>query len=84
MSAVPFERLELIAIRERAQDLAASGGFVPGWQRAHLEIADAVDRLDAMMARCSGRLPNVPDQPGRPNDPPPKTEPAAASVASDG
>lgn len=46
-----FERHELINFRTRAEKCAED---VPNssWKRAYLALADAVDHLDAMMARC--------------------------------
>ena len=49
----PFEREELIQLRERAEGLVRLGCFVSGWERAHLALADAADHLDAMLARCT-------------------------------
>jgi hypothetical protein len=46
-----FQRDELIALRERARQLANVPGTMRNWQEAYLAIANAADRLDAMIAR---------------------------------
>ena len=46
-----FERHELIELREKAQHYAAIKNLNPDWQRAYLGLADAADRIDAMIAR---------------------------------
>ena len=45
----PFERNELINLRQRAESL--SEHVVPSWSRAYLALANAADHLDAMIAR---------------------------------
>ncbi len=47
-----FSRDELHKIQERAAGLARGAGN-PAWQRAYLALADAADRLDAMVARST-------------------------------
>ncbi len=49
-----FEREELRNIREKAVEQAIS---CPNnhWTRAYKQLADAADRLDAMMARCEDK-----------------------------
>jgi hypothetical protein len=47
-----FDRKELISIREKAGELAAVNGTNETWVRAYQTLADAADRLDAMLARC--------------------------------
>ena len=77
MTCLPFEREELIELRERAEGFVDSVCHLSQtWHRAYLALADAADHLDAMIARTSGVggfPPNGTDQPGVP-----------ASVASDG
>lgn len=46
-----FSRDELIELRKRAEDMAQIEGLNPHWMRAYLQLADAADRLDAMIAR---------------------------------
>ena len=54
MEAMVFEREELQDLRARAVELAES---VPNnhWQRAYRQLADALDRLDAMEARTEDK-----------------------------
>ena len=49
----PFTREELIGLRERCEDLAMVEGLNPRWARAYLAVADAADRLDAMIQRTA-------------------------------
>ncbi len=44
-------RAFLIKIREEAEMMAYCDGAAPLWVRAYLDLADAIDRLDAMNAR---------------------------------
>ena len=48
-----FERVELIAIRDRARFLADGGDETdnPDWRAAFAALALAADHLDAMMSR---------------------------------
>ena len=46
-----FTRTELQDLRERAEILADVVPSIP-WKRAYMELADSLDRLDAMIARC--------------------------------
>lgn len=46
-----FDRQELQQLRERAEQMAGVKGTSSSWVRAYLAIADAVDALDAMIAR---------------------------------
>lgn len=58
----PFERDELIELRERAESLALYGGSSATWARAYCALADAADHLDAMIARTgdiNANFPNV-------------------------
>lgn len=48
-----FSRDDLIEIRERAFDWSLAPDLTPGWRRAILELGDAADRLEAMMARSA-------------------------------
>ncbi len=48
-----FTREELIVLRTRAENLASMRGTSSGWVRAYLNLADATDHLDAMIARSS-------------------------------
>jgi len=50
MDFPPFDRDELIELRERAESLG-SGVLNPRWVRAYQALADAADTLDAMIAR---------------------------------
>jgi hypothetical protein len=49
-----FEREELQDIRDKAV-ISAEGVPNNHWQRAYKQLADAADKLDAMMARCEDR-----------------------------
>ena len=46
-----MNRDELIILRERAEEMAKVEGLNPRWARAYLDLADAADRLDAMIKR---------------------------------
>lgn len=46
-----IERSFLQQLRAAAEGMA-SGNLNPTWARAYLNLADAVDKLDAMQARC--------------------------------
>ncbi len=46
-----FTRKELSKIGSKAILLADVKGTNPQWVRAYVQLADAVDRLDAMIAR---------------------------------
>ncbi|NOY60306.1 MAG: hypothetical protein GXO75_15460 [Calditrichaeota bacterium] len=48
-----FTREELSEIETRALTLASIEGLNWAWQRAYLELADACNKLDAMIARSS-------------------------------
>lgn len=49
----PFTREELCNLGLRANHMANVEGINPVWRRAYLQLADAADRLDAMVARCT-------------------------------
>ncbi len=53
MSDESFSREELQTIKERALGGSRSVGNPNAWQRAYLALADAADRLDAMIARST-------------------------------
>lgn len=46
-----WSRREMQDLRERAKNMAGVVGTNPDWSRAYLSLADAADRLDAMIAR---------------------------------
>lgn len=48
-----FTREELARLLTRARMAAETKGINPHWQRAYWALADAVDHLDAMIARSS-------------------------------
>jgi hypothetical protein len=50
--AKPFERDELIGLCNRAEELAHKPGTDKMWVRAYQALADAADRLDAMLERA--------------------------------
>ena len=50
-----FGRQELIRIRECALQSAMVEGLNPNWKRALLQLADAANHLDAMIARTQVR-----------------------------
>ena len=52
-TSYPPNREELIELREYFEHLSKVKGTNPTWSRAYLNIADALDRLDAMQARCA-------------------------------
>lgn len=56
-----LERKELIQIREKTKHAAQTPHLNPSWKRAYLHIADAVNHLDAMIARTRIRKENVKD-----------------------
>ena len=47
-----FSRIELIEMRDKAEDLATEEHLNETWRRAYLALADAADHLDAMWARA--------------------------------
>jgi len=52
-----FGRDRLQKIRDEAHQLAECGGVTNiNWQRAYAQLADAADRLDAMVARTEERV----------------------------
>ena len=46
-----WSRREMQELRELAKNMASVEGTSPDWVRAYLGLADAADRLDAMIAR---------------------------------
>ena len=46
-----FDREELIALREKAKELASTESINEDWKRALLYLADVANNLDAMIAR---------------------------------
>ena len=46
-----FEREELQEIRRRAEESADIEGLNPRWRRAYLQLSDAANLVDAIMAR---------------------------------
>ena len=48
-----IQRYELQRLRERALEEANCPGINLQWKRAYEAFADAADRLDAMVARCT-------------------------------
>lgn len=48
-----IRRFELQRLRERALEEANCPGINLQWKRAYEAFADAADRLDAMVARCT-------------------------------
>jgi len=46
-----FERKELINFRKRVLENAMTEGLNPSWKLALLRLANALDHLDAMIAR---------------------------------
>jgi len=50
-----WSRREMQDLRERAKNTASVEGTNPDWVRAYLGLADAADRLDAMIARTQER-----------------------------
>ena len=87
MTHVPFEREELIKLRERAEGFVDACHLSQTWHRAYLALADAADHLDAMIARSSGVggfSPNDPDQPPASETLSEPAGPNCRSVESDG
>ena len=51
-----INRMELIHLRERCDEIIRTKGLNERWKKAYQQVAEAVDRLDAMKARDrSGR-----------------------------
>lgn len=46
-----FERAELIQLRAKAEKSANTPHLNPAWKRAYIQLAQACDYLDAMIAR---------------------------------
>lgn len=79
----PFERDELINLRQRAESLAEH--VVPSWSRAYHALANAVDHLDAMIARTIVSVgPNAMDNRDRENDIDLKPDTVEVSGSSNG
>lgn len=56
MKVEEFTREELIKIRNRAEELAkVNVKHNENWRRAYLNLADAADRVDAMICRIVKR-----------------------------
>ena len=51
----PFTRDELIDIRDRAEEMSRQASIHAAWSRAYLALADAADRLDAIVARAEAQ-----------------------------
>jgi hypothetical protein len=66
-----IDRGFLIELRRAAEGMAA-GNLNPAWVRAYLALADAADRLDAMISRSSVPAEDI----WQPGPPPPTEEPA--------
>lgn len=49
----PFNREELTGLGNRCELMASIRGLNPAWRRAYLNLADAVDHLDAIFARST-------------------------------
>ena len=48
-----FTQEELRTLRNRAEKESKTEGQNPLWTRAYQQLADAIDRLEAMMARTT-------------------------------
>lgn len=48
---MPFKRAELIQLRAKAEKAANTPHLNPTWKRACIQLAQACDYLDAMIAR---------------------------------
>ena len=46
-----WSREELIALRTKARKSSEVKGLSSSWKRAYVDLADSLDRLDAMEAR---------------------------------
>ena len=48
---ISINRMELIHLRERCDEIIRTKGLNGRWKKAYQQVAEAVDRLDAMKAR---------------------------------
>ena len=47
---ISINRMELIRLRERCDEIIRTKGLSGRWEKAYQQVAEAVDRLDAMKA----------------------------------